>query len=69
MRVLDCGQYDHIVSWTVDGLSIVMHKPMCLVEREDGSLLPHVVSEHKNGNEEKNNGAGTKFKSFLRRVS
>ncbi len=42
-----------------------MHKPMSLVEMEDGNTLPHVIS---NDNNEGNRSDGPKFKSFLRKV-
>ncbi len=52
---------------------------MNLVEKEDGSLLPQVISEQnknnnneqqQDGNDNRDNGAaaGTKFKSLLRKV-
>mmetsp|Transcript_26844 Transcript_26844/g.40313 ORF Transcript_26844/g.40313 Transcript_26844/m.40313 type:complete len:509 (+) Transcript_26844:104-1630(+) len=62
MRVVDCDKYNHIISWTSDGQSFVIHKPMSLVEKDNCSALPHVISDRKGSKEE------PKFKSFLRKL-
>ncbi len=68
MKVIDCGQYDNIISWSTDGLSFVIHKPMSLIETKDGSaLVPYVISDN-NEDSEGNSTSGPKFKSFLRKV-
>ncbi len=81
MQVIDCNKYDHIISWTADGLSIVIHKPMSLLETVDGdgdgdalALVPHVISNDEDGGGGGAEGGNTnssepKFKSFLRKVS
>ncbi len=66
MQAIDCDEYNHIISWTPDGKSFVIHKPMTLVENEDGSSLPLIISDHKE--KKGGGGGGPKFKSFLRKV-
>ena len=68
MQLVDCDEFDHIISWTADGGSFVIHKPMTLVERKDGSAMPHIISGQKEGHGECDTGGGPKFKSFLRKV-
>ncbi len=43
MQVLSSGRYDHIISWTPDGLSFVVKKPSLLVS----DVLPLYFKEVK----------------------